>query len=253
METLTLISPHFRRFCTPSPLRSLFRRSISLKCQLSTHSFKKSEAKEFPVAGMEEAFMGFITGKKKATEVAHSVWKNIIQNGDSVIDATCGNGYDTQALLTMVANESGRGYVYGIDIQQEALDNTSYLLETSVEESKRKQVKLFKLCHSKMEDIVQKDMPIRLVAFNLGYLPGGDKAVLTMPGTTVAALEAASRILASGGLISIMVYIGHSGGRDELESVQGFASGLPVECWTTLKFEMLNRPTAPVLIMIFKK
>lgn len=53
----------------------------------------------------------------------------------------------------------------------------------------------------------------RLVAFNLGYLPGGDKTILTSPRTTVAALHAACRVLQSGGLISVMVYIGHPGGR----------------------------------------
>lgn len=53
----------------------------------------------------------------------------------------------------------------------------------------------------------------RLVAFNLGYLPGGDKTILTSPRTTVAALHAACRVLQSGGLISVMVYIGHHGGR----------------------------------------
>ncbi|CAL9054130.1 tRNA (mnm(5)s(2)U34)-methyltransferase, chloroplastic [Musa acuminata AAA Group] len=253
MEALTLMSPHFRRFTAPSPLRSLFRRSISLKAQLSTGSSRKSGAKEFPIAGMEDAFMGFITGRKKATEVAHSVWKNIIQKGDTVIDATCGNGYDTLALLAMVAGESGRGCVYGMDIQQEALDNTSALLEISVEENKRKLVKLLKLCHSKMEDIVQNDNSVRLVVFNLGYLPGGDKAILTTPGTTLAALQAAGRVLGSGGLISVMVYVGHPGGRDELESIEGFASGLPVESWSSFKLEMLNRPTGPVLILIFKK
>lgn len=41
--------------------------------------------------------------------------------------------------------------------------------------------------------------------------------------------------------------------RDELESIQGFASGLPVESWASFKLEMLNRPTGPVLILIFKK
>ncbi|RRT83975.1 hypothetical protein B296_00005682, partial [Ensete ventricosum] len=201
------------------------------------------------------------------------VWKNIIQKGDTVIDATCGNGYDTLALLTMVADESGRGCVYGMDIQQEALENTAALLEISVKENKRKLVKLLKLCHSKMEDIVQNDnsvsnLPVlhpfivhkkfclfqfRLVVFNLGYLPGGDKAILTTPGTTLAALQAAGRVLGSGGLISVMVYVGHPGGRDELESIQGFASALPVEFWASFKLEMLNRPTGPVLVLIFKK
>lgn len=64
------------------------------------------------------------------------VWKHIIQKGDTVIDATCGNGYDTLALLTMVSDESYNGCVFGMDIQQEALDNTYSLLEISVEENK---------------------------------------------------------------------------------------------------------------------
>lgn len=53
----------------------------------------------------------------------------------------------------------------------------------------------------------------RLIAFNLGYLPGGDKTVITTSKTTLLALEAAERILMPGGLISMVVYIGHPGGR----------------------------------------
>lgn len=53
----------------------------------------------------------------------------------------------------------------------------------------------------------------RLVAFNLGYLPGSDKTVTTKPETTILALEAAERILIRDGLISMVVYVGHSGGR----------------------------------------
>lgn len=52
----------------------------------------------------------------------------------------------------------------------------------------------------------------RLVAFNLGYLPGGNKAITTKSETTLQALEAASRILKPGGLISLVVYVGHPGG-----------------------------------------
>jgi hypothetical protein len=53
----------------------------------------------------------------------------------------------------------------------------------------------------------------RLVAFNLGYLPGGDKEIITRSETTLLALEAAKRILIPQGLISIVVYVGHPGGR----------------------------------------
>lgn len=104
-----------------------------------------------------------------------------------------------------------------------------------------------------MEEIVPKDAPVRLVAFNLGYLPGGDKTVITVPRTTELALRAASRILSSGGLISVLVYIGHPGGRDELDVVESFSSSLPVDTWVTCKLQMLNRPVSPVLVLLNKK
>lgn len=53
----------------------------------------------------------------------------------------------------------------------------------------------------------------RLVAFNLGYLPGGDKTMITKSETTLLGLEAAERVVAPGGLISLLVYVGHPGGR----------------------------------------
>lgn len=56
----------------------------------------------------------------------------MVRKGDLVIDATCGNGYDTLTLLKMVADESQQGRVYGFDVQKAALESTSSLLEQSV-------------------------------------------------------------------------------------------------------------------------
>jgi hypothetical protein len=92
-----------------------------------------------------------------------------------------------------------------------------------------------------------------MVAFNLGYLPGGNKSIITLSDTTLSALKAAERILKPGGLISLVVYIGHPGGREELEVVEAFGSGLPVSDWICCKFQMLNRPLAPVLVFMFKR
>ncbi|XP_066365499.1 tRNA (mnm(5)s(2)U34)-methyltransferase, chloroplastic-like [Miscanthus floridulus] len=175
------------------------------------------------------------------TELLQRVWRNIVQKGDTVVDATCGNGNDTLALLKMVADETGRGRVYGMDIQDSAIESTSSFLKMAVgDERQQGLVKLFPICHSRMEEIVPKDAPVRLVAFNLGYLPGGDKTVITVPRS-------------SGGLISVLVYIGHPGGRDELDVVESFASSLPVDTWATCKLQMINRPIAPVLILLNKK
>lgn len=56
-------------------------------------------------------------------------------------------------------------------------------------------------------------MFFRLVAFNLGYLPGGDKTIITESQTTAEAFNVAMEILMPGGLISLVVYVGHPGGR----------------------------------------
>uniref|UniRef100_M8CKF4 Uncharacterized protein n=1 Tax=Aegilops tauschii TaxID=37682 RepID=M8CKF4_AEGTA len=128
--------------------------------------------------------------------------------------------YARSALLKMVADESGRGRFYGLDIQDSAIDSTSSFLKMAVDSHERELVKLFCIRHSRMEDIIPKDSPVRLVAFNLGYLPGGDKQIITVPETTELALQAASRIVGSGGLISVLVYIGHLGGRSILRRCQ---------------------------------
>lgn len=50
-----------------------------------------------------------------------------------------------------------------------------------------------------------------LVCFNLGYLPWTDKAVMTTPETTMAALQAGLECLKPGGVLSVISYVGHEG------------------------------------------
>lgn len=169
------------------------------------------------------------------------------------MDATCGNGYDTLAMVNMVADESRSGRVYSMDIQETALQNTMSLLDGLLDPNKKEMVELYATCHSKMEEIVPRGVAVRLVAFNLGYLPGGDKSVITKSETTRLGMEAASRILASGGLISMMVYVRHPGGMEEYETVEAFASGLSVNEWICCKLQMLNRPLAPLLVLLCKR
>ena len=57
------------------------------------------------------------------------VWRKVVRPGDSVIDATCGNGHDTLELVRMVCTGNASGYVYAFDIQEDALANSSYLLD----------------------------------------------------------------------------------------------------------------------------
>ncbi|KAF6990987.1 hypothetical protein CFC21_008128 [Triticum aestivum] len=157
------LSRLLRRSQTPSPLRRTpsFTPSPPLVQPKRRHLSAAQLADPLSAAGVEEAVVGFVTGKRKATEVAHAVWGSIVQKGDTVVDATCGNGNDTLALLKMVADESVRGPVYGLDIQDSAIDSTSAFLKMAVDSHERELVKLFCICDSRMEDIIPKDSPVR--------------------------------------------------------------------------------------------
>ncbi|CAH1450710.1 unnamed protein product [Lactuca virosa] len=209
--------------------------------------------RDSPLIGLECVMMDYIFGKKKATQVVHSVWEHVVQKGDAVVDATCGNGYDTLVMVNMVADKSRAGRVYAMDIQETAIKNTMSLLDRSLHSNEKEMVELYATCHSEMEQVVPRTATVRVVAFNLGYLPGGDKTVITKPETTLLGMEAATRIVVAGGVISMLVYVGHPGGMEEYEMVEAFASGLPVDTWICCKLQMLNRPLAPILLLLCKR
>ncbi|GMY33216.1 putative rrna methylase ytqb [Fagus crenata] len=109
---------------------------------------------------LQEVPASYVFGKKKATEVAHLVWKHVVQKGDTVIDATYGNGYDTLAMVNvrdiywaMRPKPSPGGCVYAMDIQNDALENTS-LLEESLNPNEKELGKQLPMCHSKMDKVV---------------------------------------------------------------------------------------------------
>lgn len=57
----------------------------------------------------------------------------MVQKGDTVVDATCGNGNDTVALAKLVVDDFAKGCVYGMDVQEDAIQNTSSLLNLSLD------------------------------------------------------------------------------------------------------------------------
>ena len=91
------------------------------------------------------------------------------------------------------------------------------------------------------------------VCFNLGFLPGGERSIVTQPATTVAALQAAIDILEPQGLISVLCYVGHSGGMEEYEAVRRFALQTHPGKVYVVEQRILNRPLSPVLILLWKK
>ncbi|HQD42466.1 MAG TPA: class I SAM-dependent methyltransferase, partial [Bacillota bacterium] len=62
----------------------------------------------------------------KVVDLVKSIVAGVVSEGDTVVDATVGNGNDTLFLARLVGE---KGRVYGFDIQQEAINNTGELLK----------------------------------------------------------------------------------------------------------------------------
>ncbi len=165
--------------------------------------------------------------------------------GDRVADATCGNGNDTFFLAGIVG---ARGRVWAFDIDGDALETTEKRLRQSPFASV---VVLVHAGHERICEFIHE--PLNAVVFNLGYLPGGGKSVVTRPETTLAALEGALDLLLPGGVVLLVVYTGHPGGGEESRAVEEWVSGLPSPGFNVWSSRLLNRrEDAPYLLMIEK-
>lgn len=163
-------------------------------------------------------------------------------------DATLGKGRDAIALARLVG-ETGR--VVGIDAKEAAVHEAKRLAEIELTAREREALDLRHGDHAALLHYVPKGQA-KLVAFNLGYMPGSDKSVRTKPETTLPALEQAIEALAPGGLLSVLCYLGHDGGREESERVEGYLSDLPSSSYTSSALLSLNRADPPRLLYTFK-
>jgi predicted methyltransferase len=134
------------------------------------------------------------------------------------IDATAGNGFDTLFLAELVGNE---GRVVAIDIQDLAIQTAKKRLG-----SLGNRVTWCCQCHSQLHAILeeQKASQLDVAMFNLGYLPFGDKQIITSTNTTLLAISTAAENLEPHGIMSILSYPGHPGGSDEHLSVVSWIS-----------------------------
>ncbi|MCR8657886.1 class I SAM-dependent methyltransferase [Paenibacillus endoradicis] len=190
--------------------------------------------------------MGFIS----ALTMAHRWITERVTTGSLVIDATAGGGVDTLALAQLVGV---KGTVLAFDIQQEALDKTATRLQQFKDPTTLATVSLICDSHANMGKYVDQAGTVGAIMFNLGYFPGGDESIITIPSSTIEALEQSLELLKVGGIITCMLYPGHTGGDTEADVVQQWASKLPVERAQCIMYRQLQRQNAPYLIGIEKR
>lgn len=180
--------------------------------------------------------------------LGHKYWKDIVSPGDTVIDATCGNGHDTLVLANLVLTDSS-GLVIGIDIQQPALEKTASLLKENLDEARYKRIQLLHGCHSNIDSLAANTKP-KLIVYNLGYLPGENKSIKTTYPTTIASVTKCLDLLAPKGVLSITCYPGHMEGKEEEQRLLEFVKELNPRKWAALYSQYMNRNLAPSLLLI---
>lgn len=182
----------------------------------------------------------------KITDINKLYIENSINEGDVVVDATMGNGYDTKYLAEKVGDT---GFVYSFDIQEAAIKSTRKKLEKS---NLINRVNLILDGHENMDKYVKEE--VSCVLFNLGYLPRADHNVITKPNTTIKAIEHSLKLLKPHGIISIAIYTGHEGGMEEKNSVYDFVKNLDQNEFNVLESGFINQiNNPPQLILIEKK
>lgn len=188
----------------------------------------------------------------KIVSWSHDLLEEIVAPGDLVVDLTAGNGHDTLMLWQLVGDG---GQVVAFDIQDQALQATEQRLRDAGVAARRvaeektltsgSGVNLVATSHAELDRYLFA-APKAIVA-NLGYLPGGDQQLITRPETTLIALRKSCDLLAPGGRLTVVIYPGHDGGREEAEQVDEFFRTLPEQEFDVLCLRVGNRPQAPYL------
>lgn len=178
-------------------------------------------------------------------EYAHQMIQACVKDGDYAVDATVGNGWDTLKLCELVGEH---GKVYGFDIQKEAIEHTKARIKEAGYEGRSE---LFCCSHAEAGNMITR--PIKAFMMNLGYLPGGDKTIVTCEDSTVRAIRVLSDLLISGGVGTILIYYGHEGGSEEKTAVENLLADMPANWGQITRMEVVNRKNSPPILYILEK
>ncbi|HZX45646.1 MAG TPA: class I SAM-dependent methyltransferase [Clostridia bacterium] len=181
----------------------------------------------------------------KVVDLVKSIVASVVSEGDTVVDATVGNGNDTLFLARLVGE---KGRVYGFDIQQGAINNTGELLKAL---GLQNRVKLIRDGHENMDEHVTGD--VKAVIFNLGYLPGGNREITTLPHTTITAVKKSLQLLQPGGIIAIAAYRGHQSGKKEEALLGEYLSGLDASTFLSVSLQAVNQGNNPPVLWAVQK
>ena len=184
---------------------------------------------------------------KTAQQFSHEmILSENLENG-LFIDATAGNGHDTLFLAQHIEKGSK---ILAFDIQKSAILQTRQLLQKYDLAPK---VTCILDSHANISNYLEQDELVRLAIFNLGYLPGSDKKIITTPPSTLEAIQILLDRLEKKGKIIVVSYYGHNGGLEEKDSVEELITALPQKEWSVLKYQFINQINCPPICYVIEK
>ncbi len=180
------------------------------------------------------------------TQWCHHFIEQQVKPGDLCIDATMGNGHDTE-LLCRLAGSNGK--VLAFDIQELALANTQKRLQDA---DTPDNYRLILDSHSHMDQYADAGS-VSCITFNFGYLPGGDHALATRPDTSIQAIEQGLSLLKKDGLMSLCIYSGGDSGFEERDALLAWLKELNPKKYLVILSSYYNRPKNPPIPVLIRR
>ena len=182
-----------------------------------------------------------------AVQLCHEFLTAHLAPGGFYLDATCGNGHDTE-FLCRLAGPSGR--VLGLDIQPAAVQATNARLAAAGLDGIGRAILQD---HARLGEVAAPGTA-DCVLFNFGWLPGADHGVHSTAAGSIPALEAALTALKPRGVLAAVLYSGQVIGDGEKQAALDFFRALPLTRYTVLVCEFANwASTAPLPCFVLKR
>ncbi|MBM6616370.1 class I SAM-dependent methyltransferase [Bacillus suaedaesalsae] len=178
---------------------------------------------------------------------ARTLLQKAIKPGDIAIDATIGNGHDTVLLAELVGEN---GHIYGFDVQADAIEMTTQRL---TEKGLQERASLFLRGHENVMECLPPSTQVAGAIFNLGYLPGGDKTIVTTPKTTISAIKQILEMLKPEGILVLVIYHGHPEGAVERDELIPFVEQIDQMEAHVLRYQFVNQQNHPPFIIAIEK
>ncbi len=173
---------------------------------------------------------------KSMVDLSHEFLSTVLHSQAICIDATLGQGKDTQFFLKQNVKR-----VYGFEIQKDVFNQTTQEINDS-------RFQGYLLGHEHMDEVIHEI--VDAIVFNFGYFPSGNEEITTSSNTSVQAVLQALELLKVKGRMALVLYPHQTGQLEakKIEDVLKTVSNCQIH-----KLTNFMQKDCPYLILIEKR